>query len=389
MLWRRVSTSTDAQCYTNFFPVDGLPHLALLDPRSGERLAVWGNDDAGMFANALHHQLWHSVLDDISHFLPLHSLKDSDLGPAHRADKPWAVRTRRVSRTPSASAQQSTTILDDEQAAIDAAIAASLADMESSDPSHTDAAQSDDEVGHDPDEEVDDDVDVDHVVDVDDDEEQENDDQTSNDLNSTTTDVESLPPATSSPMLTTPAASSPVPTRRLSLGSQQSIPVPMATPSSVESLSSSYLERMASCLRSSADPELAERRRLREQQDTELKEALLKDRAVAEMKQRAAAVIADAEDRLPPEPHANDETALCIALRLPDGKRLSRRFSPFSNVRVLTDLAVANGGSVADVKFVKVCRTLSSPGLDLSRVSWETPLSDLKLPKRSMFFLQA
>jgi thioredoxin-related protein len=40
-LWQVSIPSPHADPYTTCYPVTGYPHLALLDPRTGERLAMW------------------------------------------------------------------------------------------------------------------------------------------------------------------------------------------------------------------------------------------------------------------------------------------------------------------------------------------------------------
>ena len=145
---------------------------------------------------------------------------------------------------------------------------------------------------------------------------------------------------------------------------------------------------MASCLRSSADPALAERRRLREEQDAELQEALLKDRAKADATARAEASVRDATARLPAEPAEEDPKTLCIAIQLPDGEQLARRFPPYAKVRALVDLVTASDVPVPGAAFSKVAAVFSSPGLDLSAATWNMTLAELKLSRRSMFLLQ-
>eukprot|EP00171_Calliarthron_tuberculosum_P010798 IDg10798t1 len=131
--WVPRKLTTFAQSYTSFFPVTADFHVALLDPRSGERLHVWGEplNEGGDCENTV---IWEDVLDYLENFLLEHSVEGTELGPLHYRQKPWSVSTRRVS--PSVVAVSSSSI-EEEDAAISTAIAASLTEANAieSDPS--------------------------------------------------------------------------------------------------------------------------------------------------------------------------------------------------------------------------------------------------------------
>ncbi|KAI0566648.1 Ubiquitin-like protein [Gracilaria domingensis] len=371
ILWRRTTGSSDAERYTAFFPVDGLPHVALLDPRSGERLCVWGNvDGANMDQNRISEHLWSTVQESLHKFLEQHSLEDGALGPLHTQDKPWAVRTRRMSHA--VESFPSTSVMDDEEAAIAAAIKASLEDVAAGNSV----------------------FDNDHVSDMDRSDDTDSTDATptlddygpsssSNDGEgdqSSDVDIE----LTSHPQPVLPQPSRPIliPERRRDA----------AVPSSVESLSSSYMDRMQSSFRSSANPQLVQFRRLREEQDAELARSLQEDRArerkeLAEAEHKAAVKehMLNAAARLPDEPTENSN-CLTIAIRIGGGKRITRRFNRSDLLQSVADFVIASSGIISLAK-AEPCLALKTAGPPLKRVSWQTRLSDLGLSNRTMFTL--
>lgn len=383
--------SSDAAHYQAFFPVDGHPHLALLDPRSGERLAVWGNTDGeGMVShNAISDGLWNLVLDEINEFLKTHSLEEDALGPAHFQEKPWAVRTRRVAPRASSSTPEipPTSVMDDEDAAIAAAIAASLAEAASNDEgsSSDDDYQNDDESSDSSDETLSSEsVNQDEVGAAEQGSSSADEDATlsedSSEQDSTSMDISS---SDSEPRR---AVSMPV-----SIPSRGEVP----TPSSVESLSHSYIERMESCFRSNTDPALLEARRLRAEQDEELARSLQEDRKRMReeelvAKRRAAKKVQQvaADARLPEEPGEGMPGVFTIALRLPGGSRTARRFNSFDKLSSIADFAIAQVGCV-DITKKAPTTVLRIPGVPFEASSWETKLSELALSSRTMFVLSA
>ena len=61
----------EAQRYMTFYPVSEWPHIAILDPRTGERLVTWSRvPDAATFC------------DLIAEFLTLHPVFDGETGSA-------------------------------------------------------------------------------------------------------------------------------------------------------------------------------------------------------------------------------------------------------------------------------------------------------------------
>lgn len=388
MVWKRTKGSADAERYQAFFPVDGHPHLALLDPRSGERLAVWGNaDNEGMESyNSISNDLWTLVLDELEVFLDSHSLEDNALGPVHFQEKSWAVRTRRVAEPASVSCPNlpSTSVMDDEEAAIAAAIAASLAEADSNE-----QRSSDDEYSEDSDSSGS----SDEILSND---SMPREGNTSADQTSSGVDEISAPSEDSNDTGLASMEISPrlaEPRRPISMP----VPIPFQTtdpnPSSLESLSYSYIERMESRFRSNTSPELLKVRRLRQEQDEELARSLQEDRKRMHEEELAAAQHAAektqqlaAAARLPNEPREGSEGALTIALRVPGGGRIARRFAGGDKLMSVVDFATAEVGCV-DLLTKAPNRVLRIAGGQVKAMSWETKLEELGLSRRTMFIL--
>lgn len=387
--WRPRKDSSFAESYTSFFPSSGQPHIALLDPRSGERLHVWGepsSEDAGD-ADVI---VWESLVDSLESFVAQHSVEGYDLGPFHHRDKPWAVRTKRDSL--GAPELPPTSAMDDEDVAIAAAIAASLAEAKKNEPSEFEFDDYSDDEELDDDDEGEDEMDTDEVDDDEDvsmstppassdiaeDEQAEamptdppaaiavaipganawpvvgSEDITS-DTSGGGTNAHSPSDVVPSPGVARPPATPhAIPVPRVP---PRSVPVrpitggsPALAPSSVESLASSYIERLHSRYRSQHDPALAERRALREEQDAELAASLEQDRRKEEERlaeerreREHAAARGQARERLPEEP-VPPAPAVSVALRLPDGQRISRAFPPESPLSAVADLCLAVAG---------------------------------------------
>lgn len=388
LLWRRTAATADAERYTAFFPVDGLPHLALLDPRSGERLAVWGNDGRGTHADGIDDALWELVVEDLAQFLDNHSLEDGALGPAHHREKPWAVRTRRV-KDPKSDKLPPTSVMDDEDAAIAAAIAASLQDV------REDSYDSESDDDHDCDDEHEDEDDVFSGGASLQDEDDGNDVNTVPDdfsdnrsMETGTTQSGASTPQSGAVPMSSRLGNIPPPPRRPVLAPSRGDPIP----SSLESVSSSYLERMDSCLRSSTNTALMEARRLRQEQDAELAASLQEDRQREERElleaERAAAkkrTILDATARLPDEP-VEGPNAVTIAIRLLEGKRIMRRFNSFDPLQSVADFAIAETGCISVID-KSPAAALRIAGVKLTGLGWNTALRELGLSSRTMIIL--
>ncbi|KAA8492193.1 UBX domain-containing protein 7 [Porphyridium purpureum] len=134
LLWQRYSVSADGEQYRTYYPFSCLPHVALLDPRSGERLVEWnssGVEDMDSLSKS-------ALLENLMEFLDSHSLEGNATGPAHRR-RSNALRKRAADAAAAADvvASQSAShgaanhfsdhdVLMDEDAQMAAAIAASL-----------------------------------------------------------------------------------------------------------------------------------------------------------------------------------------------------------------------------------------------------------------------
>ena len=327
---------------------------------------VWGNDDGvGVEDGQLADSLWNEVQDELERFLENHQLEDDAVGPLHQQEKPWAVRTRRVESTPD-PVLQPTSVMDDEAAAIEAAIAASLADVQQqqqeSDVENSDMYSSDAESQQ---------------------EMQQSTDIEEDDVQSDQSTARSL-----SETLSTPPTPVPPPSQRPMLMPTRGEPVA----SSIESVSSSYLERMHSCFQSSTDASLMEARRLRQQQDAELAESLMMDQEREKKEQDEVRkelaqkqLISEAEARLPMEPEA---TADCfvIAVRMKGGARIVRRFNVTDLLCSVADFVIAQAG-LTNLMDNEPGVVIKSPGISFKNVTWNSSLQTIGLGKRTVFTL--
>jgi hypothetical protein len=77
VLWQVYSDSEEGKKYMQFYDVDAWPYIAVLDPRTGEKLVVWHNVDAASF------------YDIISEFLLVHPVpnEDRDSSPPEKRTK--------------------------------------------------------------------------------------------------------------------------------------------------------------------------------------------------------------------------------------------------------------------------------------------------------------
>lgn len=71
------SGTRPAESYRQFYPFQKTPHIALIDPRSGERLLVWGEDDKKITKNEL--------VETLVEFVEQHSLEDGRGRPPRRS----------------------------------------------------------------------------------------------------------------------------------------------------------------------------------------------------------------------------------------------------------------------------------------------------------------
>lgn len=382
MLWRRSFGSTDAQRYQAFFPTDGHPHVALLDPRSGERLAVWGNVDGQNMAapTQLNPTFWSAVLADLDDFLKAHSLEDGALGPAHYQQKSWRVRTRRVVEQPPSTSSMLASTMNDEEAAIAAAIAASLADSNPVKPDEEQTSSTEDgsEPFYSSDSMTQDDDEFTGESSGGDDGVRKDSFETSNDGQMEEMDI------TGSGMAIQHARSQPI-----NVLPQRQDPMP----SSLESLSLSYIERMESRFRSSMDPALVEARLLREEQDAEYAKSVQEDRQRVQ-EEREAAVKRElqkeqqlsAKTRLSEEPPKGSANVVVIALRLPGGMRIARRFSSFDRLERVADFAISEIGCVG-ILDTTPREVLRLPGGNVEAEKWDVEIRDMNLGNRVMFVL--
>lgn len=392
LLWRRTCGSSDAEKYAAFFPTDGFPHVALLDPRSGERLCVWGNEDGkGMSEGGICDGLWEDVLKDLDLFLEEHTLEDGALGPLHMAEKSWAARTRRVGENGPERNLQSTAVMDDEDAAIAAAIAASLAESE---PHGTDeyhgGSSSDGDVEDDDSEEM-------YTDSSDESDEEEEEDYKSDDIFASHGSIDDNDDKTASESTGSTVGDEGMPFSQTPVSPPASRPVLIPPrreigPSSVESLSSSYLDRMDSCFRSSTNPSLVETRRLRQEQDAELAASLQEDRERETKEEEEMAARArkkefqlEADARLPDEPKEGKEF-VTIAIRMADGSRILRRLNSFDTLSHVADLAIARIGCVSLKERIPK-DVLRVAGGKVGSVDWNVTLMEMGLSGRAMVML--
>lgn len=134
VLWQREEDSEDGVQYKRFYFYESPPHIAIIDPRSRERLAVWGGDGNPIDKNAF--------LSSLVDFCDSHSLENAHVHPG--APSSWtrssstgglpssSFEPRRNYSTPSPDADQD--LNDTEEAYVAAAIAASMNDVEAEHP---------------------------------------------------------------------------------------------------------------------------------------------------------------------------------------------------------------------------------------------------------------
>lgn len=123
VFWQRDSSSDDGARYRHFYPFSDLPHIAVLDPRSGERVFSLSPPN-GSFARD-------DVLRNLTDFITANSLESS--APVRRPMSTEPVRASSSASAPlsamaaaSSSVRANDDIADTEEAQLAAAIAASM-----------------------------------------------------------------------------------------------------------------------------------------------------------------------------------------------------------------------------------------------------------------------
>jgi hypothetical protein len=124
LFWQRDENTEDGRRYKQFYPYADVPHVAVVDPRSGERLLVWGGDGEQIGKDALVNAL--VDLCDAEHWA---EDAEADRAPAAIA-RLASARTRSGSASSAAAApivDLEKDRMETEDAQIAAAIAASMA----------------------------------------------------------------------------------------------------------------------------------------------------------------------------------------------------------------------------------------------------------------------
>jgi UBX domain/Thioredoxin-like/UBA-like domain len=315
VFWQRDEQTEDGARYKQFYPYEQAPHVAIVDPRSGERLIVWGGD-----GNTIDRDVLVRALTD---FCGSHSLA------ADAPDRLSAVtsarnRTGRTRAGPSsATIDLDKDVMETEDAQIAAAIAAS---MESGGP-----------------------------IDIDDDFRDANGVAADEapmmvDNGDDDDDIVSVPiaAANSASVLGPGTFAQAAATRRIQPETQPPVDV----------------ERHTSRLLSATDPSLNQDRSIRAQQDSEYEESLALDRAKVESEReeslRAQRSQRDEEERAsltemrlaakrarvaPPPPDHCGQPTTELMIRLPSGKRLQRRFLASNTIGDVYDFVDVESGN--------------------------------------------
>lgn len=272
IFWQRDENAQQGVHYKRFYPYDRLPHVALVDPRNGERVRVWGDDSIDRIG----------LLTELQDFVTRNSLDDDSAirGSSQQAASTRNPKERQTSAGPSSVPDTQMS----EDSLLAAAIAASMegreADMNAAHEARMESAF--------------------------------------NNVNGNGTES----------------------------------------------------DRAASRLLSATNPVLSHSRSLRAQQDTEYKESLALDRAMEQSKrdeadrqekakraeeERLAAVKEAREQRrrrVPVEPPEGvKEGVRELMIRLPDGKRLQRRFYASNTVGNVYDYIESEVESLSDGTF--------------------------------------
>lgn len=284
VFWQRDESHSDGARYKHFYNFTQGPHVAVIDPRSGERVRVWGGDGEPIQKDVL--------VSELVDFVTANSLDNpSSVPPPARAGQPSTrtPTTRPASQvgapstagTSSAAATGSEDGMGTEDAALAAAIAASMEDTD------------------------------------------------------------------------TIAGSNSAPGEN---GHGYTAPTD--------------INRQTSRLLSATDPELNSRRSLRAQQDNAYEESLAMDRAMEESKKEEARRVESAAEeevrrakqmaemreqkrrRIPPlPPSSTDDKVTELAIRLPNGQRLQRRFFASNTIGSVYDYIESECEDLAQANF--------------------------------------
>uniref|UniRef100_A0A6T6NHI3 UBX domain-containing protein n=1 Tax=Timspurckia oligopyrenoides TaxID=708627 RepID=A0A6T6NHI3_9RHOD len=122
LFWQRYLISADGEKYKTYYPFTEVPHIALIDPRTGERLISWSSGVTPQTRLTIE-----SLLSALTDFLDNHSLEETHLGPLHRRKTEALAMVAGSQAGPSSAAGTAGHLELDEDAQIAAAIAASLA----------------------------------------------------------------------------------------------------------------------------------------------------------------------------------------------------------------------------------------------------------------------
>lgn len=298
VFWQRDEKTPDGARYKQFYRFEESPHVAIIDPRSGERVAVWGGDGDPVKKDDL--------LRALSDFTERNSLEDDCVVVSHpgvQRPQPSQVRAGASASgdAPPAGGSPGVDAMEMEDAQLAAAIAASMEDTEAV---NTVAINSDA-------------------------------------LNEETDD----------------------------------------------------LSRHASRLLSATDPTLNRDRSLRAQQDSEFQESLAVDRAkeesereeaermqLVEDQQKAKREQQEAKRRRVPAPPPQDSPAQTaeLAIRLPSGKRLQRRFYTTDTMRNVYDYVETECDDLAEGSYELMSayprRTFTDPTMPLDGLGTKAAL---------------
>jgi len=312
IMWQRYTVSADGEKYKTYYPFESLPHIAILDPRTGERLISW--DGGGSSWSQLGKE---NLIMTLTDFLDHHSLEGDTLGPLHRKKsnhlRNMAALNKMAGNSGLAGNGSGADPMDmDEDAQMAAAIAMSMQDQGGDNNNH-------------------------------------NNNNNNNTNNNDSSNGIGLGPSS---------------------GHGNANAVPGSGTNAVPRRENIREPYSRSWLPVSSDPKLNEERDIRRMQDEEYQMALALDRS-REDEQRQAEQMAmqaslDEERRasemksrkerkratLPAEPPAADKTSkkpvsnstTQLAIRLPSGERLTRRFNVSDTVRHVFDYIEIESG---------------------------------------------
>lgn len=120
IFWQRDEDTDDGRRYKQFYSYDNLPHVAVIDPRSGERLRVFGEDGLSITKDF--------VINALVDFCDAQNLEDDGASSSRAVARVSAARTRGegARSAPGAVVDLDKDRMETEDAQIAAAIAASM-----------------------------------------------------------------------------------------------------------------------------------------------------------------------------------------------------------------------------------------------------------------------